>query len=483
MTIPDIQKLLTEKKFLFVFAIIVSFIVIFHRLGEMPLAGDDCYYSGVAREMARTGDYLTPRNAFGPDFHTSKPPVLYWLNAFSGKIFGFNAFAMKLPSAILCFLCVLAVLFFADRYFNYYTAFFSALILTFTQQYLYHARSAVTDGPFAVFFSLTLIFFWMARSEKKNIYFYLMGFCAGLAVMTRQIPGLFVFAVIILAILLLKEFKILLNPHFYFGLMLAVAVIAPWHIIMYLKYKKAFLDQYLSVALMTGIKGYPATYSGNPSLNPWYAYFEILVSNYWPWLPFLIIGIYKWIKSFSSIDIESRKKIIFVLLWAFVPFLMFQAAKVKQYHYIVPLYVPFALISAAAFEGFKFNIKIKSAFWLIIITTLLSVSYLFYPIIPKTLDSREYLKNMQFLEEAKRIDGDIIALNKWFSYYNNFLWFYADKRLVKNTPEEIVDKIKSQNKYNFVMSKEMFKKMHPLFLNKPLNIIKETEETVLFSVN
>ena len=102
------------------------------------------------------------------------------------------------------------------------------------------------------------------------------------------------------------------------GCLLSIAVIAPWHIVMYEKYGKSFLDQYLRVALMTGIKGYPSTYSKMASLNPWYAYFEILLANYWPWLPFLAAGFVKIIRDFKKSDKAEKNKSLFVLSWAFV---------------------------------------------------------------------------------------------------------------------------------------------------------------------
>src|SRR3989339_753987 len=252
------KKLLGNTRFLFLFAALISCVVITHRLSDAYLGGDDCYYSEVAKEMVKLGDYLTPHNGYLVDFHTSKPPMLFWMNALSGKVLGFTSAAMKLPSALLGVLGVLALFFFTRRYFDPFTAFISALALTFTQQYLYHARSAVTDGPFAVFFALSLMAFWVARSEKSALFYYLMGLFIGLAVMTRQVPGFFTLCVIAAYIVLSREWEILKNPHFYGALLLMCAVILPWHVVMYLRHGQAFLDQYLGVMLMTGLKGYPA---------------------------------------------------------------------------------------------------------------------------------------------------------------------------------------------------------------------------------
>lgn len=477
----SLKNLLSSKKKLFIFAIIISAVVIFHRLGEAYLAGDDCYYSEIAKEMVKTGDYLSPHNGYKVDFHTSKPPMLFWMNALSGKIFGFNSFGMRLPSAVLGFAGMIALFIFVSRYFNPYTAFMSVLILTFTQQYLYHLRSAVTDGPFAVFFMLSLISFWAARAENKNVFYYLSGLFAGLAVMTRQIPGLFIFVVIFAYIFAAKEFNILKKPHFYGGILLSIIVFMPWHILMYQRHGVDFLKQYFGVALMTGIKGYPASYSGNPSLNPWYAYYEILLSNYWPWLPFLVAGYYKVLKNYKNFTEEEKKRFMYMFSWSLTPLAIFQIAKVKQYHYIVPLYAPFAVIAASAIDSFNENIKNKITSWIVILILVLTAAYLFFPIIPKTLDSREFNDTILLVDEVKKTGSDIIALDSGFCHYSSCFWFYADRNTVKNSEEEIIQKIKSGKKFYYVLEKGPFEKISKLAGIEHIKIVKSSEKSVLFT--
>ncbi|MHB9154791.1 MAG: ArnT family glycosyltransferase [Endomicrobiales bacterium] len=461
------------------FAALVAGIVIFHRLGEACLGGDDCYYAEVSKEMAETGDYLTPRNAGAVDFHTSKPPMLYWMNALSGKVLGFSSGTMRLPAALLGFAGVLALLVFVGRYFNPLTGFFAALILTFTQQYLYHARSAVTDGPFAVFFALALFAFWAARSGKKALRWYAAGFFAGCAVMTRQAPGLFILPVIGAYIVLSKEYRLLKNPHAYGALLLALAVLLPWHLVMYARHGQAFLNQYFGVTLMTGITGYPSWYSSSASLNSWYAYFSILLSNYWPWLPFLVAGVYRSVRGFSSFGAEKQKLLLFVLAWSFVPFALFQAARVKQYHYLVPLYVPFAVLSAFAFDGLAKNARTKAAAWLTGTVSLLTLAFLLFPVIPSTLDSREFRDTMLLVPGARSLRTDLLALEKGFSHYKNCLLFYGDKIVFKNTEAELVGKIRSGKPYSFVLSREDFERLKTSAAGRPLRVVATSEKSVL----
>lgn len=476
-----VKNLLNNKFYLMLFIIIIPSIVILNRLGDSYLGGDDCYYSEVAKEMSMTGDYLTTRSAYEPNFHTSKPPMLFWMNALSGNILGFNSFAMRLPSALLGILGIAALFIFVRKYFDAYTALISALVLTFTQQYLYHARSAVTDGPFAVFFALALFCFWVARNKEKPTFYYLTGIFAGIAVMTRQIPGFFIWFVIAGYIVFAREWKILRNIHLYAGFLLSLAIIMPWHIIMYKRHGMFFIDQYLGVTLMTAFKGYPEGYSSNPSLNPWYAYAQILASNYEPWFLFLIAGFYQLIRNFKTFDERYRKKIIFILSWVFIPLAIFQAAKVKQYHYIMPIYVPLAVITAMVFNNFKENIKQKAAFSLIIIAVTLSLSYIFYPILPKTLDSREFNDTMLMLPEIRKIPDNIVVLRKGFSHYYNCLIFYADKNVEMNTEEDIIGKINSDKKYYFLMFNDSFSDIEKRAGGGKINVLKSSKDSILFT--
>ncbi|MGA2091159.1 MAG: glycosyltransferase family 39 protein [Endomicrobiales bacterium] len=461
-------------KVLYALALIVSGIVIFHRLGEAPLGGDDCYYSQVSKEMARSGDYLTPRNGGMVDFHTSKPPVLYWMNIATGKLFGFTNAAMRLPAAVLGFVGVICCALFVSRYFSPTAGIFSVIILTFTQQYLYHARSAVTDGPFAVFFSLAMIAFWIARAERSAGFYYLFGLCAGLAVMTRQIPGFFIFTAIIVFLLLSKDTMVIRSLHFWGAFLVAGAVILPWHIIMFHRFGYHFLKQYFGVTLMTGISGYPAGYSSSPSLNPWHAYFDILLSNYWPWLPFFVYGVYRFFRQ------KRNPLMLFILCWAFVPFAIFQLAKVKQFHYIVPLYVPFAIITASVFDAFSPVAKQRTLKILTGLIVVVAIVYCSYPVIPLTLDSQEFRDTITLVPAARSVAGDINVGEVGFSHYNNCLMFYADKKVIKNSEEQLIDKIRSDVPAVFAVPKELFDKLIRMVNPARIIVLKTSQKSVLF---
>src|SRR5580700_6985443 len=51
---------------------------------------DEGRYAEIAREMVVSGDYVTPRD--DSELYFEKPPLVYWANAASIKIFGVNEF-------------------------------------------------------------------------------------------------------------------------------------------------------------------------------------------------------------------------------------------------------------------------------------------------------------------------------------------------------------------------------------------------------
>ena len=80
----------------------------FHNLGAIGLVGpDEPRYAWIARDMAETGDWVTPRLYGKPWFE--KPVLYYWGAALSFKLFGVSEVAARLPCAFAALLATLAL--------------------------------------------------------------------------------------------------------------------------------------------------------------------------------------------------------------------------------------------------------------------------------------------------------------------------------------------------------------------------------------
>src|SRR5262245_17723356 len=77
---------------------VLAFVVLFVNLHVGDLAGyDDAFHAEQGKAMLLRGDYWTVWHNDGRNLEF--PPLFYWLEAASMKVWGINDFAAKFPSA------------------------------------------------------------------------------------------------------------------------------------------------------------------------------------------------------------------------------------------------------------------------------------------------------------------------------------------------------------------------------------------------
>jgi 4-amino-4-deoxy-L-arabinose transferase-like glycosyltransferase len=128
--------------------LITLYICYFSQLGVIGLVGpDEPRYAWIARDMAETGDWVTPRLYGKPWFE--KPVLYYWGAALSFKLFGISEAAARLPSAISAFLATLALAWLAWRTYGEECARWLLLLLPTSVGMIGFSHAAATDMPFA----------------------------------------------------------------------------------------------------------------------------------------------------------------------------------------------------------------------------------------------------------------------------------------------------------------------------------------------
>ncbi|HSW51218.1 MAG TPA: hypothetical protein VLH09_13630, partial [Bryobacteraceae bacterium] len=79
---------------------VALYLVYFYGLTGAGLIGpDEPRYASIGREMARSGDWVTPRLWGDPWFE--KPPLLYWMTASATRLGLGDDLAPRLPVALL----------------------------------------------------------------------------------------------------------------------------------------------------------------------------------------------------------------------------------------------------------------------------------------------------------------------------------------------------------------------------------------------
>jgi 4-amino-4-deoxy-L-arabinose transferase-like glycosyltransferase len=132
------------------------YVCYFSHLGAIGFVGpDEPRYAWIARDMAETGDWVTPRLYGEPWFE--KPPLYYWGAAICFKLFGVSEAAARLPSAISALLATLAMAWLAWRVYGAETARWLLLLLPTTVGMIGFSHAAATDMPFSAMLTIAMV--------------------------------------------------------------------------------------------------------------------------------------------------------------------------------------------------------------------------------------------------------------------------------------------------------------------------------------
>jgi 4-amino-4-deoxy-L-arabinose transferase-like glycosyltransferase len=171
------------------------YVCYFSHLGAIGFVGpDEPRYAWIARYMAETGDWVTPRLYGKPWFE--KPVLYYWGAALCFKLFGVSEAAARLPSAISALLATLALAWLALRLDGAETARWLLLLLPTTVGMIGFSHAATTDMPFSGMLTIAMVcaavVLGLTRNENSPVIpqtpwlaLVLFGFFLGLAVLAK----------------------------------------------------------------------------------------------------------------------------------------------------------------------------------------------------------------------------------------------------------------------------------------------------------
>lgn len=132
------------------------YVCYFSHLGAIGFVGpDEPRYAWIARDMAETGDWVTPRLYGKPWFE--KPPLFYWGAALCFKLFGVSEAAARLPSAISALLATLALGWLAWRLYAAETGRWLLLLLPTTVGMIGFSHAAATDMLFSGMLTIAMV--------------------------------------------------------------------------------------------------------------------------------------------------------------------------------------------------------------------------------------------------------------------------------------------------------------------------------------
>ncbi len=169
---------------------------------------DEINFAESAREMLLTGEWWRVTINFEPFWE--KPPLFFWLQALSMRLFGVTEFAARLPNA-LCGIATLKVLYEIGR--QWHGKRFAWLwVFLYAGSFLPHLyfKSAIIDPWFNLFIFLAVytIFYISEHAKKNQIKLgFIGGLLIGLAILTKGPVGLLILGLTFMVWLVHTHFK------------------------------------------------------------------------------------------------------------------------------------------------------------------------------------------------------------------------------------------------------------------------------------
>jgi 4-amino-4-deoxy-L-arabinose transferase-like glycosyltransferase len=316
----------------------------FQFLGKFPLMEpDEGRYSEIPREMLERGDFVTPMLNYVKYFE--KPPLHYWLNALSMKIFGENEFATRFPGALCGLLTVLFTYYAARKLFGRREGVMAALILGSATGFLVQGRINLTDMTLTFCMTATIGCFLLAtRPEEpcKGRFYYLFYFFSALAFLAKGLIG-FVLpgGIIFLYLLFSKRWSLLKEMRLFTGMILLLLVAVPWPLLASLRnpefFNFFFIHEHFT-RFLTKVHG---------RYQPLWFFVPILLLTMLPWSFFVPHAL---VRTWRERKNQGGDQVLYIIIWALFIFLFFSKSNSKLIPYILPVFPPLAMLVGLLFS-------------------------------------------------------------------------------------------------------------------------------------
>jgi 4-amino-4-deoxy-L-arabinose transferase-like glycosyltransferase len=301
---------------------------------------DEGRYAEIAREMATTGDWVTPR--LNGIKYFEKPPLQYWATAAAYRLFGVHEWTARLWAALTGMFGVLLVYCAGRTLFGPVAGLDSALVLAGSAGYVGVGHMNTLDMGVAFFLTATLVAFLLAQragaepTERRN-WMLAAWASAALAVLSKGLIGVVLpLGTLAIYVMLQRDFTILRHLEWRAGIAICFMIAAPWFVLVQLanpEFAAFFFVHEHFTRFLTQV---------HRRVEPWWYFFPILAAAMLPWLTMLPQALAGAWRAPAPAGAFHPKR--FLLVWTAFTFAFFSLSSSKLPGYILPLVPALALL-------------------------------------------------------------------------------------------------------------------------------------------
>jgi 4-amino-4-deoxy-L-arabinose transferase-like glycosyltransferase len=312
---------------------------------------DEGRYAEIARNMANSGDYVTPRLNGIKYFY--KPPLQYWMTALAFETHGRHEWTARWWVTFCAWLAVFAISAAAWVGLGRTTGLITGAVLVGSPYFAALAQINTLDMGVTAFTTLTLAAYWLAQVRARPTglgepgdrphqgWLALAWAAAGLAVLSKGLIGiLFPAATLTLYVLIHRDWRRLSTAFSWPGVAAFFAITAPWFVWVTRanpEFAHFFFIHEHFLRFLTPVSRREA---------PMWTFIPILLAGLLPWTTLLIPALVDACRERSPAP--TFRPLTFLAIWAGFIMLFFSASSSKLPAYILPAIPAFAVLIAAA---------------------------------------------------------------------------------------------------------------------------------------
>jgi 4-amino-4-deoxy-L-arabinose transferase-like glycosyltransferase len=326
------------RTLLFVLAAIALAVAV-DNLGRHLANPDEGRYSEISREMALSGDWVTPRlNGLK---YFEKPPLQYWATALLYKAFGANEYTSRIYVWLCAIATLLVVGFTAWRLGNRETGMGAVLALVASPYFMALGGIVTLDMGLALWTTVTLCALLLAeksiaRPAEQRRWMLIAWVAMALAVLSKGLVGIvFAAAALWFHIVLTREWSILRRMHWALGVALFLAIAAPWFVLVSRANPEFarffFIHEHFQRFFTTAHR----------REEPLWYFLPIMAIGFLPWMFAMPAAILHAWRSEAGARIQPLR---LALLWSGFVVLFFSISGSKLPAYVLPAFPPLALV-------------------------------------------------------------------------------------------------------------------------------------------
>lgn len=324
--------------------ITVVALLYFYRIGSFPLTdGDSALYGYVAKDMARTRDWLFLSWRGGPLL--DKPPLSLWAMAAGYLVWGYNEFAARAWQSALAVATVAVTYAAARLWLGERGALLAAVFMATSAQFFYLHLVPQQDIPLTFFTTLALYLAILARERNRPAYLYGGWASLGLAVLSKGLVSLVVVGAVVGVVVLLEAWvgrrKLGGNVRWWLvhsavGLLPFLGVAGPWFVLEYLRHGRPFVELFFLPA--GNARFFVASWVDVPTGLIYLAY---LLAGWIPWSGFIWPALKR-----AAAGVRSKASLdLWMAGWTAAVFVVFAfLVKEKIFRYILPMWPAIAIL-------------------------------------------------------------------------------------------------------------------------------------------